>query len=65
MLQVAGFTHTEADSSPDAAKAALDCIRDQIGSLEAEVRDLKLKVIIFFAFRFSLFVKFLPKKVMK
>ncbi|KAF3333862.1 Phragmoplast orienting kinesin 2 [Carex littledalei] len=43
VLKVAGFTHTEADSSPYAAKAALDCIRDQIASLEAEVRDLKLK----------------------
>lgn len=59
VFQVAGFTHTEPDSSPDAAKAALDCIRDRIASLEGEVQDLKLKVIFSF---YILFVKFPPRK---
>ncbi|KAJ4804426.1 phragmoplast-associated kinesin-related protein [Rhynchospora pubera] len=43
VLKVAGFTDREVNLSPDAAKAALDCIQDRITSLEAEVQDLKLK----------------------
>ncbi|KAJ3685500.1 hypothetical protein LUZ61_014664 [Rhynchospora tenuis] len=43
VLKVAGFTDREVNSSPDAAKAALDCLRDRITSLQAEVQDLKLK----------------------
>jgi hypothetical protein len=50
VLQVAGFTNTEAETSPDAAKAALNCIRERIFSLEAEVQDLRLKVIFFLLF---------------
>jgi hypothetical protein len=45
VLQVAGFTNSEADTSPDAAKAALNYIKERISSLEAEVQYLRLKMI--------------------
>jgi hypothetical protein len=56
VLQVAGFTNTEAETSPDAAKAALNCIRERIFSLEAEVQDLRLKVIFFLLFSYCSFL---------